>query len=127
MRRARRPLKIGIHNDLRTALGGALTDAELSRALRVYVSKRVYRNKLVTEAVRIDLNGEPAGTVSAEHARAALPKPKPNDSNRSASRPAVSAPPAPPPSRPAIAAAVKRMSLADLREAAQRRKASQIP
>jgi ProP effector len=148
----RRPLKIGIYDDLITALDGAVTVAELSAALRVYCTNRVYRSRLIAGAARIDLNGEPAGTVSVEHALAAMPKPKPNDLNRSASRPPAPAkpkprppkPPAPPPPEPLPPAAsappraasakaevkrvpllpVKHMSLKDLREAARRRKAN---
>jgi len=64
----RRPLKIGIHHDLRAALNGAVTDDELRRALRVYCANTMYRNGLIAGATRIDLDGNPAGTVSAEHA-----------------------------------------------------------
>jgi ProP effector len=71
----RRPLKIGIHNDLLAVLDGAVTAAELSHALRIYVSNRVYRERLREGAIRIDLNGEPAGTVAPEHAITAAPVP----------------------------------------------------
>ena len=64
----RRPLKIGIHNDLLRILDGAVTAAELSTALRCYTANKVYRGRLRAGATRIDLAGEPAGTVSPEHA-----------------------------------------------------------
>lgn len=64
----RRPLKIGIREDLNKALDGAITEVELQKALACYTSNRVYRARLRQGAVRYDLNGEPAGTVSAEHA-----------------------------------------------------------
>jgi ProP effector len=106
----RRPLKIGIHRDLQVALADAITDIELGCALRLYVANRVYRSRLVAGAARIDLDGNPAGTVSAEHACAPMkptPKPKP--------KPVSDSPP------------VKRLSLQDLREAARRRKERQEP
>jgi hypothetical protein len=111
----RRPLKIGIRDDLRAALDGAITDAELRRALQVYCSNKVYRSRLSAGATRIDLNGQPAGTVSAEHALAPAkptPKAKPKAARDDPS------PPMPPP---------KRLSLQDLREAAQQRKAGGAP
>ena len=149
----RHPLKINIRDDLRAALAGAVTDAELAHALRVYCGNRVYRSRLIAGATRIDLDGRACGEVSPEHACAPTPKSKPNELNRSTSRPAASAspapakpkprppkPPAPPPPEPlppatgpALAEAgvkrlslppVRHMSLADLREAARRRKAA---
>jgi ProP effector len=98
----RRPLKVGIHQDILAALAGAITPAELSRALRCYVGNKVYRSRLVAGAVRVGLDGQPAGEVTA----------------RQAASPAVTAPrlAAPPP---------KRISLGDLRRAAELRKAQQ--
>jgi sRNA-binding protein len=96
----RRPLKIGIHLDLLAALDGAVDPDELSRALAAYTANKVYRSRLLRGAWRYDLDGAPAGEVSAAHAhRRPVPKPKA---------------PSPPP---------RRSSLADLREAARRRKA----
>jgi sRNA-binding protein len=54
----RRPLKVGIHNDIITALAGAVTAAELGRALSVYTHNKVYRSRLRAGAIRIDLSGE---------------------------------------------------------------------
>lgn len=64
----RRPLKIGIHLDILAALGGAVTEAELSVALRCYTVNKVYCSRLRAGATRFDLAGEPAGVVSPEHA-----------------------------------------------------------
>ena len=64
--RRRRPLKIGIHEDILVALAGAVTPEELSAALRVYVTNGVYRSRLIAGATRIDLAGEPAGVVTPE-------------------------------------------------------------
>ena len=74
----RRPLKIGIRDDLRVALDGAMTDTELGRALRVYCTNHVYRSRLVAGAARIDLDGTAAGIVSTEHAcKPKAPSPRP--------------------------------------------------
>src|SRR5215813_10296439 len=64
----RQPLKVGIHNDVLLALGDAVTPSELARALQIYVNNRIYQSRLRLSATRIDLNGEPAGTVSAAEA-----------------------------------------------------------
>src|SRR5262245_38220510 len=137
----RQPLKVGIHLDL-AVLG--LPEKDLARALRIYVCNRVYRDRLRVGATRIDLNGEPAGVVTPEQ----VPTPKDGVAakshrrrTRSQSSPARKhAVGAKPHSNPAVGnpsispkpqvtpmvspvAAVKRMSLADLRAAAQQRKA----
>ena len=109
----RRPLKIGIHHEILAALDGAVTPAELSLALRYYVCNRVYRSRLVAGAVRIGLDGTPAGVVTPEQIPAA---PAPALPSPPAPAP-VPPSPAPPPSPP------RRLSLADLREAAARRRA----
>ena len=120
----RRPLKIGIHNDLLMALGGAITPSELGVALRIYCNNRVYLGQLRTGAARIDLNGNPAGVVTAEeveHVKARFAK-----AQIAARKQALHLQPTPP-SRPAIAAAVRRMLLTDLRAAAQQRRARNPP
>jgi len=70
----RRPLKIGIRDDILAALDGALTPVELGRALRVYTSNRVYRSRLVAGTARFNLEGDPLGR-SARSMRA-LPRPR---------------------------------------------------
>src|SRR6516162_544295 len=71
----RRPLKLGIRDDVLAALGGAISAGRVSAALRWYVSSPEYQRRLLHGAWRVDLNGRPAGTVSQEdeaHARAQL-------------------------------------------------------
>lgn len=58
--KAPRPLKIGIHQDIR-ALDGELSDDELSTAMSAYTKMRTYLLQLRTGAVRVDLNGQPDG------------------------------------------------------------------
>jgi ProP effector len=109
----RRPLKIGVHLDILAGLAGTITPAELSRALRLYVTNRIYRARLVAGAARVDLNGEVAGQVTPEQVPSTTTPP-----HVRRSRAAQSAPPpvAPPPATP------RRLSLSDLREAARRRR-----
>ncbi len=87
--RRRRPLKVGIHKDLAIALGddSAITPEELNIALAAYTRNFQYRTKLILGAVRVGLDGEPAGTVSPEDAKGA-PKPKPRVTTESALSPA---------------------------------------
>jgi ProP effector len=114
----RRPLKIGIHLEILAALDGAVTEAELRNALRCFVANPVYRARLVAGAVRIGLAGEPDGVVTAEQ----IPPKKPSTKQLAKKTPpkktvpAVAAPP------PAPAPTPARLSLADLRRAAQLRK-----
>jgi ProP effector len=71
----RRPLKLGIREDVLAALGGATSAGKVSAALRWYVSSPEYQRRLVHGAWRVDLNGKPAGIVSQEdeaHARVQL-------------------------------------------------------
>jgi ProP effector len=60
----RRPLKIGIAEEVRAM--GLFTDAEVSEALTFYAHNTGYLKALVAGAVRIGLDGEPAGTVTAD-------------------------------------------------------------
>ena len=101
----RQPLKVGIRNDVLLPLADAVTPSELARALQIYVNNRIYQSRLRLSATRIDLNGEPAGTVSAAEAAFARAK----ERARKEQRPTPSSPP--------------RSSLAELRAAGQRRKA----
>jgi sRNA-binding protein len=61
--RRRKPLKIGIREDLLQQLDGAVTASELGAALRCYCANRVYRSRLYKGAQRFNLNGEGAGVV----------------------------------------------------------------
>ena len=120
----RRPLKIGIHLDILAALDGAISAPELSVALRVYVLNRVYRSRLVAGAVRVGLAGKSAGIVTAEQIplqKTPTKKPPPKKTAPKKTAPAVAAPPLSAPT-PAPASGPARISLADLRRAAQLRK-----
>ncbi len=68
-----RPLKLGIHKDLLAAgFGGAgVKPAEIKRALGRYCNRARYRKTLRAGADRVDLDGRPAGAVTAEEAEAA--------------------------------------------------------
>jgi sRNA-binding protein len=71
--RRRRPLKVGIHHELLVALDGAIKPEELSVALAVYTKNKNYHAGLVAGAIRIGLDGLPAGTVTPEQAAPPLP------------------------------------------------------
>lgn len=69
-----KPLKKGIKQDLIKALSAfdnIATDdkACMVKSLAYYVNTAVYHKKVVMGAVRIDLEGKPAGEVSAEEAK----------------------------------------------------------
>src|SRR5262245_63193227 len=62
----RRPLKIGIDTDLLAALGGTIRRTELIRSLAMYCSSDGYLDRVRTGAWRVDMEGQPAGAVSAD-------------------------------------------------------------
>jgi len=64
----RRPLKVGIGTDIATATEGAITSEELEAAMNLYCSQKRYQNTLKEGAQRVDLDGNPAGVVTAEQA-----------------------------------------------------------
>jgi ProP effector len=110
----RRPLKVGIHQDILAALDGTITPAELRNALGVYCSNPGYLSHMLKGAWRLDLDGEPAGGVTAAEeadAKTKLISLRAKQKNRTAQA-KVQAPPA------------KRSSFADLKAAAQARKPS---
>ena len=103
------PLKRGIDRDLVARLDGTVSRSALKRVLGDYTACPEYRAKLIEGAARIDLDGNPAGAVTAgeaEHALAIRP---------AKTKPTPSTPSAPPP-KP------KRLSLDDLRRAARLRR-----
>ena len=67
----RKPLKVGIHLDINAKLGGALTPQEIGIALQVYTHNFAYLHCIREGAPRIDLDGEPAGAVTAEEVEGA--------------------------------------------------------
>ena len=125
----RRPLKVGIEADLLAVLGGTIRRTELIRALAMYCSSEGYLEGVLTGAWRVDLEGKPASAVSADdekHAKAkragirtrrkaVMAAAITQAAARRAQGPAF-APKAEPGPGP------KRLSLADLREAARRRR-----
>src|SRR4029077_16549476 len=124
----RRPLKVGIDN-LLAALGGAIRRTELIRALAMYCSSEGYLERVLTGAWRVDLEGKPSDAVSPEDEKHAKAKQAGIRTRREAVMAAAIAQTAA--SRiqgPALAAKAepgpgpKRLSLADLREAARRRR-----
>jgi ProP effector len=121
--RYRRPLKIGIHVDILAQLSDTIAPRDLFDALRIYVSNSKYLKALVAGADRVDLNGMPASTVIAEHADIAKAQYEQRRDKHKAKQKqlaVVSAKPAEPP-KP-VAAIPRRISLADLRMAAQARR-----
>jgi sRNA-binding protein len=108
----RRPLKLNIHLDIQAALDGAITPVELHVALGAYCSNEAYVGRLRKGGWRLDLEGKPAGVVTAgeeAHARAKLAGLK----AKKEARAAAAKPQAPP---------AKRLSLSDLKAAALARK-----
>jgi len=63
-----RPLKLGIHRDLMAA---GFEKAAVKRALVCYCNRPRYRKALRAGAIRIDLQGQPAGVVTAAEAETA--------------------------------------------------------
>jgi len=109
----RRPLKIGIHNDVLAAVGVA--PDELGRALKRYTQSDRYCAKLKAGAARIDLDACEVGAVTEEEAKAAAESLAKRKARREARKRAAAAPPAPP------APTKVRMSIERLREAARQR------
>ena len=64
--KAIRPLKLGIAQDLFTRLGATVDKKLLNCVLANQTSRDGYRLALLHGDVRIDLNGNPAGTISAD-------------------------------------------------------------
>jgi sRNA-binding protein len=72
----RKPLKVGIRDDIFAAIGDVFNKSDVFAALGYYASNPAYRKKLRAGATRFDLNGNPAGVVTAEQAAGtAIPHP----------------------------------------------------
>jgi sRNA-binding protein len=113
----RKPLKVGVRDDVIAALNGAITDKEVSLALRWYCGDSGYLKACTEGTERIGLDGKASGQVTreeADNARARLAQRR--QANGSCPHPiarAVSVDTTP----------IKpRLSLADLRKAAQARR-----
>jgi ProP effector len=121
-----RPLKVGVYADVLAALD-AVQPRDLQSALRACTSNARYLRALSAGACRIDLDGKPAGTVTAEDEKVA----KARLADKKGASPRAQVPPAgqaePEPAMRAAEenqkpSAPKRLSLADLREAGRRRR-----
>jgi ProP effector len=109
----RKPLKVGIADDLAAKLDGVISRRQLGFALAAHCNSISYLKSCTIGADRIDLAGNPVGTVTAreaEHARAAL--------TAKTEKAATAATPQPPPAE----AQPNKLSLADLKRAAAMRK-----
>jgi ProP effector len=69
---APKPLKLRIQADIQERAPGAFTKAALSAFLRRHTGRTGYLIALTRAAHRFDLDGAPAGEISAEHRQAAL-------------------------------------------------------
>ena len=115
--RRRKPLKLGIHDDILAAAKGAISPDELKIALRFFCANVCYLRACVEGAARIDLDGEAAGCVSADEAAHAGQRLAQYRTRKP--RPARPAPkPAEPTTRP--------ITLSDLRASAAARKAGAL-
>ena len=114
----RQPLKVGIHHDIVAKV--VIDPRELHPAPRLYVHNDGYLRGMRVGVPRIDLDGNPVGTVTAEQAKQAaeeLKRRKPTtDKQNGSAMPRVSTTPRPP-----------RITLSDLREAAARRRHAVTP
>lgn len=118
--RRRRPLKIGIHQDIIAATGFAPN--ELGRALRRYTQADGNLAKLKAGAARIDLDGQPAGLVTAAEAEQATQALAERKAQRAARKQHAAPSPSPPPPSPPPPAENARLSIEGLRAAARQRR-----
>ena len=119
--RRRRPLKVGLLEDLFALVGGSISRSALSNALHSYCSNEFYLRSMVEGADRIDLEGRPAGKV-AKSQEAGAKRLLAAMAQRQERQAGTEKPPAPP--APTEAAGPKRLSLADLKAAWRARQAA---
>jgi ProP effector len=67
----RRPLKLGIHHDLNSDTTHGLSSNEVRQVIGWYCSSPAYRAAVVEGAIRVGLDGEAAGEVTAAAAAVA--------------------------------------------------------
>jgi ProP effector len=67
----RRPLAVGIHNEMIAALDGVVSKTAIGRALGYYVGSPRYIEALKAGMPRIGLDGEPVGFVTEDQERSA--------------------------------------------------------
>jgi ProP effector len=142
---AHRPLKVGIGNDL--VARGVFGAREVNAALKRYVDRLTYQKCLAAGGARVDLDGNGAGEVSSEQRCRAerliarmearqLAEPaavKAEAESKEAVGQAAAPPSAldgriivmPPPAETAPSTGSRRLGLADLKRAAQERRARQ--
>jgi ProP effector len=122
--RRRKPLKIGIHEDLIAALGGAVTEKEARLALAIYTGNASYlRASCNVGAARVDLAGNKVGSVdlaAATHAKQRLDQQRDKRKRREEAAAQIKA------KAEAKARNAGRVSLGDLRRAAQARRVAAI-
>jgi ProP effector len=128
----RRPLKVGIKQDILAALAKAAPVSKPVRdriavALRSYVSNRVYLSRMRAGAARVGLDGKPAGTVSAEEAQHAADRAAQLALRKQQRREAQKGPHVDHFLKAAPAPAPPRVSLSDLRAAGQSRRTETAP
>jgi ProP effector len=107
----RKPLKIGIADDLIVRIDGAIQRRELGVALMVYCNSVSYLRACKVGAERFDLDGNAVGIVTAAEAAHAIGKL--TELQAKTKKTAATATPQPP---------LKKLSLADLKIAARMRK-----
>ena len=120
----RRPLKVGIDADVLSTLGGTIPQTQLIRALAMYCGSEGYLDRVRAGAVRVDIEGRPAGMITADDEKHAKTKLNAIRAKRDAAQAGMphetKAKHASPPELKADGP--KRLSLHDLREAARRRR-----
>jgi sRNA-binding protein len=115
--RQRRPLKLRIDQDIAANAPGEFTPDELEAALRFYTGNFGYLLACREDTARIDLDGNVVGTVTKDESEYAAKI----IARRRSKQPSPTAKPViTPPATP------RKLSLADLREAARARKAVRV-
>ena len=117
--RNRRPLKIGINADVIVTMTGTMTARDVANALRFYTGSVLYQRALTAGAGRLDLDGNLAGTVIPQEEAAALAKQRAWAARRAAGAASNAK------AKRQMVAGPKRLTLADLKQAAKERKRRQ--
>ena len=117
--RNRRPLKIGINADLIVTMTGIMTARDVANALRFYTGSVLYQRALTAGAGRLDLDGNLAGTVTPEEEAAALAKQRAWVARKAVGAANTAK------AKQQVVAGPKRLTLADLKQAAKERKRRQ--
>lgn len=118
----RQPLKIGIRADVVAGIGAAMTRSEVASALRHYTGSIGYLRATLAGSKRIDLDGKVAGVVTPEEEASAREKMREWAARRKAGGASTTKAKTKANSE---AGRPKRLTLADLKMAAQERKRRQ--